>query len=178
MIQFDAVLLRPAGPEKSQGWMFLTLPEKASKAMPSRGLVSVRGQFNGKEFAATLSPDGEGGHWFKVPTELSKNYDAGQTVHLEIEPSEVEPEPEVPQDLREALGAAPQLAQAAWADITPTARRDWIHWMTSGKKAETRVKRITAAMDMLSKGKRRPCCFDRSGQYSNSLSCPVADGQK
>ena len=28
---------------------------------------------------------------------------------------------------------------------------------------------------LLDAGKRRPCCFDRSGTYSNSLSCPVAD---
>jgi hypothetical protein len=52
--------------------------------------------------------------------------------------------------------------------------RDWIHWITSGKRAETRVKRIQTACDMLAKGKRRACCFDRSGMYSKSLGCPEA----
>ena len=33
----------------------------------------------------------------------------------------------------------------------------------------------SSACDMLAKGKRRPCCFDRSGMYAKSLSCPVAD---
>ena len=37
--------------------------------------------------------------------------------------------------------------------------------------------RIDKGCDMLAKGKRRPCCFDRSGMYDKSLSCPVADDQ-
>jgi uncharacterized protein YdeI (YjbR/CyaY-like superfamily) len=81
----------------------------------------------------------------------------------------------VPSDLQTALDAAPATARQAWAAITPRARRDWIHWITSGKRAETRVVRITKACDMLAKGKRRPCCFDRSGMYDKSLSCPEVD---
>jgi hypothetical protein len=30
-------------------------------------------------------------------------------------------------------------------------------------------------LNLLAKGKRRPCCFDRSGIYDKSLSCPIAD---
>ena len=78
-------------------------------------------------------------------------------------------------DVSEAAAGASAKARAAWSDITPVARRDWIHWMTSGKRAETRGIRIEKACDMLAKGKRRPCCFDRSGMYSGSLGCPVAE---
>lgn len=70
--------------------------------------------------------------------------------------------------------AAPPKAREVWSDITTIARRDWIQWIVSPKKAETRVKRIETACDMLAKGKRRPCCFDRSGMYDKSLSCLVA----
>ncbi len=98
----------------------------------------------------------------------------GDSVRLEITPVAEEPEPSVPSDLRKALAAAPQ-ARKIWANITPLARRDWIHWITSGKRVKTRTLRIDKACDMLSKGKRRPCCFDRSGLYSKSLSCPVAN---
>lgn len=99
----------------------------------------------------------------------------GDVVTLEIAPVAEEPEPTVPADLRKALAAAPMEVRAAWSDITPAARRDFIHWITSPKRPETRVKRIATACDMLAKGKRRPCCFDRSGMYSKSLSCPVPD---
>ena len=40
---------------------------------------------------------------------------------------------------------------------------------------ETRVKRIEVAISKLSAGSRRPCCFDRSGMYDKSLSCPIPD---
>ena len=97
----------------------------------------------------------------------------GDTVALGITPVAVEPEPRVPVDLRNALAAAPA-AQAQWASLTPVARRDWIHWITSGKKAQTRERRILTACDKLACGKRRACCFDRSGMYSKSLAAPKA----
>jgi hypothetical protein len=61
-----------------------------------------------------------------------------------------------------------------WSDITPIARRDWIHWITSAKRPETRARRIDNACAMLAAGKRRVCCFDRSGIYSKSLGSPRA----
>jgi hypothetical protein len=73
------------------------------------------------------------------------------------------------------FGPSDPKARAVWSDITPVARRDWIQWIESAKREETRLKRIESTCDMLSKGKRRPCCFDRSGMYAKSLSCPVAD---
>jgi uncharacterized protein YdeI (YjbR/CyaY-like superfamily) len=79
----------------------------------------------------------------------------------------------VPADLRKALIKAPR-ARAVWSDITPIARRDWIHWIVSAKQRETRARRISNACAMLAGGKRRVCCFDRSGFYSKSLSSPKA----
>ncbi|MCC7291366.1 MAG: DUF1905 domain-containing protein [Phycisphaerales bacterium] len=166
----------------SSSWTFLTLPQEASAKLPSRGQVTVDGTFDGVPFQATLEPDGQGGHWLKVEKKLRESAGAapGDVVTLEIAPVAEEPEPTVPADLRKALAAAPPGeggkpgALEAWSDITPAARRDFIHWITSPKRPETRVKRIATACDMLGKGKRRPCCFDRSGMYDKSLSCPVA----
>jgi len=141
--------------------------------------VAVEGTFNGSAFQATLDPDGKGGHWLKVERKLREAAGAatGDVVTLEIAPMAEEPEPTVPADLRKALAAAPAKAREAWSDITAAARRDFIHWIVSGKRAETRVLRIEKACDMLAKGKRRPCCFDRSGMYDKSLSCPVAEDE-
>ena len=99
---------------------------------------------------------------------------AGDVVSLEIAPAAEEPEPELPADLKKALAAAAQNARALWSDITPNARRDWIYWMISAKQPETRARRIKNACSMLAAGKRRVCCFDRSGFYSKSLSAPKA----
>jgi uncharacterized protein YdeI (YjbR/CyaY-like superfamily) len=64
----------------------------------------------------------------------------------------------VPADLRTALAAAPA-AREAWNDITPLARNEWICWIESAKKAETRKRRLERARSELIEGKRRPCCW-------------------
>ena len=64
----------------------------------------------------------------------------------------------VPADLREALISSSR-ALAVWEDITPLARNEWICWVTSGKKAETRNIRIEKALSKMKGGMRRPCCW-------------------
>ncbi len=173
-IRFEARLLRPAAP-KDAAWTFLVLPAQASAKLPARGMVTVDGTLAGQPFQATLAPDGQGGHWLKVDKALREaaGIAAGDTAALEIAAVAQEPEPAVPADIGKALAAHPA-ARATWDDITAVARRDWIFWITSGKKAETRTKRIATACDMLAAGKRRACCFDRSGMYGKSLAAPEA----
>lgn len=64
----------------------------------------------------------------------------------------------LPADLRAALAGDPA-ANRLWADITPLARNEWICWVTSAKKEETRRRRIEVGLDKLRKGMRRPCCW-------------------
>ncbi|PZR77323.1 MAG: hypothetical protein DLM52_04805 [Chthoniobacterales bacterium] len=170
-IRFEAKLLRPA---ESGSWSFLILPKNASAKLSSRGMTAIQGTINAVPFEATLEPDGQKSHWLKVGEKLREAAAAGigDIVTLEIAPATEEPEPEVPPDLRKALAAAAPKLRALWSDITPMARRDWIHWITSAKQPKTRARRIKNACSMLAAGKRRPCCFDRSGFYSKSLSAP------
>ena len=63
-----------------------------------------------------------------------------------------------PLDLRKTLGANSK-AKTAWQEITPLARNEWICWIDSAKKSETRARRIRIAGENLSSGKRRPCCW-------------------
>jgi hypothetical protein len=172
-IRFKAKLVSPAESEKTDSWTFLTLPKNASAKLPSRGMTAIEGTINGFPFQAVLEPDGQKSHWLKVDRKLREaaRAGAGDVVTLEIAPAAEEPEPTVPADLRKALAAAPQ-ALALWSDITPNARRDWTHWITSAKQPETRARRIKNACSMLAAGKRRVCCFDRSGFYSKSMSAP------
>lgn len=172
-VRFRARLLRSAQPRNAT-WTFLLLPRSASARLPSRGQVAVEGALAGHPFQAVLEPDGEGGHWLKVERKLREaaGVRAGDMVAVMLRPAAEEPEPRVPPDLRRALALHPQ-ARVTWQGLTPAARRDWIHWITSGRKAETRPRRIAAACDMLAAGKRRVCCFDRSGMYSRSLRAPT-----
>lgn len=77
---------------------------------------------------------------------MSKNRIATGVVH------------KVPSDLRATLVSA-NAVQDAWNDLTPLARNEWICWVTSAKKQETRSKRIERTRAELLEGKRRPCCW-------------------
>lgn len=175
-IRCKVPLRRPASP-KNAAWAFFVLPASSSARLPTRSMVTVAGSFAGQPFQATLAPDGAGGHWWKVEQALldAAGVAAGDIVTLEFTPVVEEPEPAVPADLKQAL-AAHAAARATWDDITPLARRDWIHWITSGKKAETRTKRLAVACDKLATGQRRACCFDRSGMYSKGNMGPPKAG--
>jgi len=64
----------------------------------------------------------------------------------------------MPEDLRKAI-ASNKKAQKAWEQITPLARNEWICWVISVKKEETRREHIKRVRAELAEGKRRPCCW-------------------
>lgn len=65
---------------------------------------------------------------------------------------------DVPPDLEAAL-LADAAALAAWEDLTPLARNEWICWVEDAKREETRQKRMARLRSDLTSGKRRPCCW-------------------
>lgn len=173
-IRFKARLLRPATP-KSASWAFLVLPRNASAKLSTRGMTTVEGTINGCPFQGTLAPDGQRSHWLRLTRKMREaaGTKVGEVVTQEIMSAGEKAEPRVPADLRKALASAPK-ARVLWSQITPIARRDWIHWIMSAKRSETRARRIDNACKMLAAGKRRVCCFDRSGFYSKSFDAPKA----
>jgi hypothetical protein len=64
----------------------------------------------------------------------------------------------VPADLKAAL-LSDKKALAAWEDNTPLARNEWICWVISVKKQETREEHIKRTVSELKEGIRRPCCW-------------------
>jgi uncharacterized protein YdeI (YjbR/CyaY-like superfamily) len=64
----------------------------------------------------------------------------------------------MPADLQKVLTST-SAVQAAWEDITPLARNEWICWVENAKQLETRARRIERTRTELTDGKRRPCCW-------------------
>jgi len=65
---------------------------------------------------------------------------------------------DLPADLRKVLSSDPK-ALAAWEDLTPLARNEWICWAISVKKPETRREHVERVCPELKEGMRRPCCW-------------------
>ncbi len=78
---------------------------------------------------------------------MSKQDILGGTVH------------KLPADVRKALTDNSPVMLAAWQDITPLARNEFICWIVDAKKADTRARRIEVAQSKLESGQRRPCCW-------------------
>ena len=64
----------------------------------------------------------------------------------------------IPTDLRRIIISNPKISEI-WQDITPLARNEWICWIISAKKIETRNRRIKITRENITAGKRRPCCW-------------------
>ena len=77
---------------------------------------------------------------------MSKKVISGGVVH------------KVPEDLRKALTTSKAIL-TAWEGLTLLARNEWICWVISVKKQETRDSHIKRLQEDLLKGKRRPCCW-------------------
>lgn len=64
----------------------------------------------------------------------------------------------MPADLQKALDSSSK-AKERWSSLTPLAKNEWICWVTSVKKSETREEHVRRVCEDLLNGKRRPCCW-------------------
>lgn len=64
----------------------------------------------------------------------------------------------LPDDLKLAL-TKDSKACLIWEGLTPLARNEWICWVVSVKKDETRKQHIERVCRELKEGMRRPCCW-------------------
>ena len=64
----------------------------------------------------------------------------------------------VPLDLKKALTSNLKILEK-WNNLTPLGRNEWICWVISVKKEETRKNHISRLCKEITQGKRRPCCW-------------------
>ncbi len=64
------------------------------------------------------------------------------------------PAPSVPADLAEALKENP-VAALAFANFSPSCRREYVGWITEAKRTETRDRRVATTVQWLAEGKQR-----------------------
>jgi uncharacterized protein YdeI (YjbR/CyaY-like superfamily) len=68
----------------------------------------------------------------------------------------------LPDDLKKAISSTAGVREK-WESLTPLARNEWICWVISVKKDETREEHIKRLCEDLLNGKRRPCCWGGCG---------------
>ena len=65
---------------------------------------------------------------------------------------------ELPDDLVRALTETDEIT-SLWESISQIGRNEFICWVESAKKDETRARRINRTTEELLEGQKRPCCW-------------------
>ena len=125
------------------------LPEKVIKQLP-QGRVRVKGTFNGVPFALAVLHLKDGSRFFSVNASLRRaaQLRVGDRVHVHfkiVDPDKLD----IPEELEAVLEQDDQ-ARKAWDELTSGYQRSLIHYVTSVKNVDSRIKR---SIDLLNRAK-------------------------
>jgi hypothetical protein len=134
------------------GWMFARIPEIVQDKSKPFGWVKVRGTIDGFEInKCHLMPMGNGKLFLPVKAEIRKKIrkKEGDFVKVTLYPDN---EPlKIPKEMLICLGDEPG-ALKFFKSLTESEQNFYIKWIYSAKKKETKILRLTKAMDRLAKG--------------------------
>jgi uncharacterized protein YdeI (YjbR/CyaY-like superfamily) len=132
---------------------FFHVPPEVMEALGPRKRVPVRVTVNGFTYRSTVAPMGGN---FLLPlnreNRAGAGVAAGDVVEVALERDDAPRVVEVPDDLAEAL-AADDAGRAAFAGLSYSHRREYVEWVTSAKRAETRSRRVVQALERLREGR-------------------------
>ena len=132
----------------------IEIPPEVIHALGAGHRPAVRVTINGHAFSYTVAR--RGGHYLVgVNADVRKHarVAAGDRVDVEIELETGSREMAVPRDLAEAIEANPD-AKAFFESLTPSQRKWFVVDVNGAKQPETRQRRITKSVDMLSEGRK------------------------
>ncbi|MBL8746351.1 MAG: DUF1905 domain-containing protein [Phycisphaerae bacterium] len=137
-------------------WAMVRFPLNVSKRLGTKARVAVKGSINGYAIRTSAFPNGDGSHHIMFNKEMraGTKADIGDTVLVEVELDTAERAPLVPPELKRAIDVNAS-AKKVWTAITPRAKEEWVEWIASAKKDDTRTRRIEKAVERLSNGERR-----------------------
>jgi hypothetical protein len=143
-IEFDARLEAIEGSSVPH----LTLPKKESARFGKRGRIPVTGTINGFAFRSSIFPTGRGTHYMAVNQKMREGagVKAGDRVHITMEEDTAPRTIEVPPDLQKALS---KTARARFDQLSYSQRKEYVQWIASAKRPETRARRIEQVLAKL-----------------------------
>jgi hypothetical protein len=147
---FTAILKRPEGVGT---WTYCDIPFDVTLLYGVKGQVKVKGVLNGQTFRSSGMPHGDGTHYLVVNKALrdAAGVRQGDSVQVSIEPDQESRNLTLPLDLVKALGQNTP-AKDAFDKLSYSHQKEYVGWIESAKKAETRQARIAKAMEMLLNG--------------------------
>jgi hypothetical protein len=136
------------------GWTFARIPEIAQDRKAHFGWVKVKGSIDGFEISKyNLMPMGNGNLFLPVKAEIRKKIkkQEGDLVHV-ILYADNEPL-ELPEEMLLCLKEEPA-ALKFFRDLTESEQKNYIQWVYSAKKEQTKINRMAKTINRLLKKKK------------------------
>lgn len=129
---------------------WVDIPRARVAPLGKRGNIDALLRFNDDLDRVTLLPGKPGCYKlaFKVELLRAAGVDAGDTISFSLEPDRESREPELPEEMRRAFAARPELAQR-WAVHSVAIRRQIVRYILQAKSLEVQAKRSVLFIDRL-----------------------------
>jgi hypothetical protein len=151
---FTAVLEKP---DDGIDGAYISIPFNVEEVYGTKGQVKVKAWFNGYPYRGVLANMGMGCHVIIVKKAIRQaiGKNAGDKITVELERDTEERVITVPDDLKKIL-ARSKKAEEFFNSLSYTNRKEYVLWITSAKKMETREKRLSDTIHKLLSGKKNP----------------------
>lgn len=151
---FEAVLERP---DNGIDGAYVSIPFDVEQVYGTKGHVKVKAKFNGHPYRGILANMGTGCHIIIVRKDVRNaiGKQVGDRVTVEIELDTEERTIAMPVDLEDALKSHPK-AKKFFDGLSYTNRKEYVNWITSAKRSETRSHRLKEAIRKLTMDMKNP----------------------
>lgn len=136
---------------------FVEFPWSVKEEFGTNGQVKVRAKFEGREYRGSLVKMGHHCHRIGLGQDVRKaiNKEPGDTIKVEITRDDEPRIVEVPADLQK-LFTRNKTVGRFFDTLSYTHRKEYVRWIESAKKEETRNNRLARTIEMLKEKIKHP----------------------
>ncbi|PIQ49509.1 MAG: antitermination protein NusB [Cytophagales bacterium CG12_big_fil_rev_8_21_14_0_65_40_12] len=151
---FEAVI--QGGDERWLEAACVALPFNVEEEFGTKGQVKVRATFDGVEYRGSIANMGAG-HILILRNDVRQAIGkvVGDMVLVTVQKDTEERIVEVPDELQALLNINPK-AEEFYNTLSYTNRKEYVRWITSAKKQETKDRRLEKSSEMLLGGIKTP----------------------
>jgi Bacteriocin-protection, YdeI or OmpD-Associated/Domain of unknown function (DUF1905) len=135
-------------------WTYVAVPDGVVASLGGRARIPVAAEINGVAFTGSVMTGPQDSRYLVVNQAVrdKAGVSAGDTVTVRVRPDTAPRVVSVPDDLAAALAAAPD-ALATFDAFSYSRRKEYVTWIESAKRPETRTRRVEQAVTMLGEGR-------------------------
>lgn len=151
------IRFRAAIKSTGRGGCYVEFPHDVEELYGVKGRVPVRATFDGVAYRGSLMKIGGACHMMPLLKEIRQQLGKGEgdEVEVVVELDDAPREVELPAAFRTLLDANADCA-AFFEKLSFSHQREYVRWIESAKREQTRVSRMERALEMLRAGQREP----------------------